>query len=38
LEAAGASAIVLEMVPAELAAKITETINIPTIGIGAGML
>ena len=36
LEEAGVYALVLEMVPAELAAEITETIGIPTIGIGAG--
>ncbi len=33
---AGCFAIVLEKIPAALAAKVTETINIPTIGIGAG--
>ena len=33
---AGCFAIVLEKIPAELAARITRTIAIPTIGIGAG--
>ena len=33
---AGAVAIVLEMVPAVLAARITEVVSVPTIGIGAG--
>jgi len=37
LEEAGAFAIVLECVPAPLAKTITETISIPTIGIGAGV-
>ncbi len=37
LEAAGCFGIVLEMVPSEIAKKITETVSIPTIGIGAGM-
>lgn len=36
LEEAGVFAIVLECVPEKLAKLVTETINIPTIGIGAG--
>jgi 3-methyl-2-oxobutanoate hydroxymethyltransferase len=35
-EAAGAFAIVLECIPAAIAAEITEAVKIPTIGIGAG--
>lgn len=36
MEAAGAAAVVLEVVPAELAARVSEVLTIPTIGIGAG--
>ena len=36
LEQAGCFSLVLEMVPSELAAIITERLSIPTIGIGAG--
>ncbi|MBI5874697.1 MAG: 3-methyl-2-oxobutanoate hydroxymethyltransferase [Deltaproteobacteria bacterium] len=36
VEKAGAFSIVLECIPAALAKKITETVSIPTIGIGAG--
>ncbi|MFC7458053.1 3-methyl-2-oxobutanoate hydroxymethyltransferase [Brachybacterium sp. GCM10030267] len=36
LQEAGASAIVLELVPAQVAARITEVVHVPTVGIGAG--
>jgi 3-methyl-2-oxobutanoate hydroxymethyltransferase len=36
LEQAGAFSVVLESIPARLAALITQSVNIPTIGIGAG--
>jgi 3-methyl-2-oxobutanoate hydroxymethyltransferase len=36
LEEAGAFAVVLEMVPADVAAQVTKELTIPTIGIGAG--
>ncbi len=36
LEEAGAFAVVLERIPAALAARVTEDLSIPTVGIGAG--
>lgn len=36
LEKAGASLLVLECIPSDLAKRITKAVNIPTIGIGAG--
>ncbi len=36
LENAGAFAVVLEAVPAQLAARVSEELTIPTVGIGAG--
>jgi 3-methyl-2-oxobutanoate hydroxymethyltransferase len=35
-EAAGAFAMVIECIPAEIARRITAAVGIPTIGIGAG--
>jgi 3-methyl-2-oxobutanoate hydroxymethyltransferase len=37
LEEAGAFAIVMEMVPGDVAAEVTKRLDIPTIGIGAGI-
>lgn len=34
---AGAFSVLLELVPADIAAKITEKLDVPTIGIGAGV-
>lgn len=36
VEAAGAAAVVLEVIPADLAARVSDALTIPTIGIGAG--
>lgn len=36
LEEAGVFSIVLEKIPADLAKKVTESVSVPTIGIGAG--
>ena len=37
LEAAGCFAVVLEAVPAAVAARITEALSVPTIGVGSGL-
>lgn len=37
LEAAGAGMVVLELIPADLARRISDALTIPTIGIGAGV-
>lgn len=37
VQEAGAFSVVLEVIPASLAQRITETLSIPTIGIGAGI-
>jgi 3-methyl-2-oxobutanoate hydroxymethyltransferase len=37
LEAAGACAIVLELLPTQVAARVTAGVRVPTIGIGAGV-
>lgn len=37
VQAAGAFCVVLEVMPSEVAKKITEAIDIPTVGIGAGI-
>ena len=37
VQEAGAFAVVLEMVPAQIAAQVTKELSIPTVGIGAGV-
>lgn len=37
LQEAGAAMVLMEMVPAKLAAEISQSLNVPTIGIGAGV-
>ncbi|MBI2244060.1 MAG: 3-methyl-2-oxobutanoate hydroxymethyltransferase [Nocardioides sp.] len=37
MEQAGAFAVVMEMVPGDVAAEVTKSVSIPTIGIGAGL-
>ena len=37
LEAAGASAVVLELLPTPVARRVTDAVRVPTIGIGAGV-
>jgi len=37
IEKCGASAVVLECVPKDLVKQITDSLKIPTIGIGAGI-
>jgi 3-methyl-2-oxobutanoate hydroxymethyltransferase len=37
VQEAGAFAVVMEMVPGDVAAEVTRTVGIPTIGIGAGL-
>ena len=37
MEESGAFAVVMEMVPGDVAAEVTASVSIPTIGIGAGV-